>query len=595
MTEQKRNNLFSKDPFQDLYTPKNKSTWLQKVKAAFTRFVPIAKQGVVVGKEHAVKLSQQIKASSIAVRDHVKEKGIKTTVTDGIQTIKLLSKQQKRRIIVGCLALIVAWGSWTYLLPKSTSAKQVFTKVAEKPLTNSLSLTGEVASAAQKSLTFGGNKGVITNVSVALGDKVKRGEILAEVDPRELEAKLLQADSAYKIAQVNRIKKEKGQDIQVQQQSLDKPELAVRDAENNLNTQILSSEATIKQMEADIKTKQIALANSQESLQNTERDIGEDLILSQMQVESAENDYEIAVDNKTSTGTTRKKAELSYDMTVEQSVKTKLSSDTKINATKYSLLNDQMTYNNILTTFSTTKAQQESGIIKSQNALESAKNALETEQTNLNDLLASHPLDLETLKAQEAQSKAARDLAEIALENATIKAPFNGTITKVLFKQNDTYESGEVLQITDFNQLIINVSVSERDIVALMVGQPAKITFDAYAGKSFEGEVTIVDPSPVKTQGVVNYVVTVSLPYDQRIKLGMTSNVEIITASTEPTFVVSSRSVTTHATSGISTIKIRRNGSIVDQVVEVGISNGTEVQITSGLQSGDEVVSTSTR
>lgn len=114
------------------------------------------------------------------------------------------------------------------------------------------------------------------------------------------------------------------------------------------------------------------------------------------------------------------------------------------------------------------------------------------------------------------------------------------------------------------------MSVDELDISKVKVGQKATISLDAITDKTFSGSVAQIDPIGTSSNGVATYSVTVIINNPQDIKVGMTTNVEIITQSKDNVIVVSANAV------------LMKNGSkgYVLSAADLFDSNGKSVKMT---------------
>ena len=84
-----------------------------------------------------------------------------------------------------------------------------------------------------------------------------------------------------------------------------------------------------------------------------------------------------------------------------------------------------------------------------------------------------------------------------------------------------------ILGVADTTEQLVKVNIDETDIARVKTGQDVTIGLDAYPDVTLTGKVTDVAAATTTTQGVVNYVVTVTLkPGDVPIKMGMTANAE---------------------------------------------------------------------
>jgi HlyD family secretion protein len=142
------------------------------------------------------------------------------------------------------------------------------------------------------------------------------------------------------------------------------------------------------------------------------------------------------------------------------------------------------------------------------------------------------------------------------------------------------------------NNFKITANVPEVDVAKLSVGEEADVTLDAYgADVPFNAVVDLIDPAETVIQGVSTYKVTLRfVKKDERIRSGMTANIDIKTAKKEDVLYLPARSVITK--DGKKYVKIP-NGltETLETEVTVGLrgSDGS-IEILSGLNEGDTIV-----
>jgi HlyD family secretion protein len=169
-----------------------------------------------------------------------------------------------------------------------------------------------------------------------------------------------------------------------------------------------------------------------------------------------------------------------------------------------------------------------------------------------------------------------------------IRAPISGIIASLDASIGDTVNASIGTLVT--KQKIATISLNEVDITSVVMGQDVNLTFDAISKLSILGKVYEISPTGTVSSGVVTYDVKISFSDDdERVKSGMSVNIEIITAQKNDILVVSS-----------GVVKTRNNSSYVEVIdefkniqrkeVEIGISDDTLVEIISGLKEGDIVV-----
>jgi HlyD family secretion protein len=203
---------------------------------------------------------------------------------------------------------------------------------------------------------------------------------------------------------------------------------------------------------------------------------------------------------------------------------------------------------------------------------------------------------LDTLKAGPTESdltvaETRVILAEAAEAQATLKAPFAGTITDIQVMPGDIVSAGTTaFRIDDLSKLYIDLQVSEVDIPQVKEGQDASITFDAIANKEYHGKVTQVGMVGSVSQGVVNYPVIVQLTDgDASILPSMTASVNIIVAESKNVLVVPNKAL--KLSNGQRSVTVLFEGQQISVPVTVGLTGSSTSEVTSDqLKEGDTVV-----
>ncbi|MCL4528731.1 MAG: efflux RND transporter periplasmic adaptor subunit [Chloroflexi bacterium] len=138
---------------------------------------------------------------------------------------------------------------------------------------------------------------------------------------------------------------------------------------------------------------------------------------------------------------------------------------------------------------------------------------------------------LDTAQANVDSAKAALDTANATLAEATLKAPFNGTIASVDISPAETVVPGQVVIVMgDLSHFQIETTdLSERDVPNVKVGQSATVSIQAL-NQQFNGKVSDVSRISSTIGGDVVYKVTIELDQQpQGLRWGMTADVQIQT------------------------------------------------------------------
>jgi HlyD family secretion protein len=224
-----------------------------------------------------------------------------------------------------------------------------------------------------------------------------------------------------------------------------------------------------------------------------------------------------------------------------------------------------------------------------------------------------------------------------ALNKTVSEAPFSGIVTNLPVREGETVvlgiqnaEGSTLMTLADMSVVTAEVKVDETDIVNVALGQPADITVDALPGKVFKGHVTLVgDQALLRTTGVATsqsttgteeakdfkVVVTLDSPTDE-LRPGLSTTAKITTAQKMNAMTIPIQALTmytppaTDAKGHVATVSastgtpaatkpqqgvfvVRNQGGKLKAVfvpVTTGITGATDIEVTSGLSPGDEIV-----
>lgn len=147
-------------------------------------------------------------------------------------------------------------------------------------------------------------------------------------------------------------------------------------------------------------------------------------------------------------------------------------------------------------------------------------------------------------KAQVQTREAQVNSTKVDLSRCTIYAPIDGIVIdrKVDVGQTVAASMNAPLLFmiaNDLKNMQINASVAEADIGSVDTNQNVKFTVDAFPGRDFVGKVVQVRNAAQTVQNVVSYDTIIDVDNrDEKLKPGMTANVQIITAERKDVLVV---------------------------------------------------------
>ena len=192
------------------------------------------------------------------------------------------------------------------------------------------------------------------------------------------------------------------------------------------------------------------------------------------------------------------------------------------------------------------------------------------------------------IRAEYEVTKAALALADLSLEKANIRAPFDAVVTERLIKlgqQVETYQA--TFSVADFSSLQAVMDVPERSSPALQDKQLVALDFLAYQGDAVVGEIERISPVVNPLTGTVR--VTISVDNKNRnLRPGMLAEIEVMYAEHIARALVPSDAIVLAANG--SAVFVIEQGLAHRVTVSTGLTQGLRTEITHGLQAGQIVV-----
>src|SRR6201987_5220922 len=249
---------------------------------------------------------------------------------------------------------------------------------------------------------------------------------------------------------------------------------------------------------------------------------------------------------------------------------------------------------------------------------------------------------VEQSRAQLSQNKAVLTRTRDILSKTTYVSPINGIVSYLPVRLGEYVVPGIqnangsfLMTLSDMSVVTSEVKVDETDIVNVRMGQDADVTIDAVPGKTFHGKVTEIDSKAVlrhsglattqtttSNQEAKDFKVVVTLDSPpENLRPGLSTTAKIRTAEKKGVIAIPIQALTVRSrkdldeaakngkkdsnvtlaapapvTTGdpkkdeIQGIFVVNGKKALFRPVETGISGVTDIEITKGLQPGDEIV-----
>src|SRR6202048_2420432 len=204
---------------------------------------------------------------------------------------------------------------------------------------------------------------------------------------------------------------------------------------------------------------------------------------------------------------------------------------------------------------------------------------------------------VDTAQAAYDQANAGIAKTQAIISQKLVRAPFDGELGVRHVEIGQFLTAGtQIVTLTDLSKLYANFTVTEKDSAALKVGQTVRIAVDAYPGRSFEGQVTTIEPQIATDTRNVRVQATLDNP-DRILKPGMFATTTVVLPD-KPAVVTVPETAVDYTLYGDSvfllTEKKEDDGktslTAVRTFVRTGSRTNGRAEIASGLKAGDRVV-----
>ena len=240
----------------------------------------------------------------------------------------------------------------------------------------------------------------------------------------------------------------------------------------------------------------------------------------------------------------------------------------------------------VITTF---KVNQEN-VIQAKARHQGAKNAIHD--------IAMKEHEVELASAEVVRRQISLDESNERLEETDIYAPISGVIIQKLVEEGQIISSGvsnvsggtPLAEIADMSRMFIIADVDETDIGTIDEGQTVEVTADAFYGKIFKGKVLRISPKGVVENSITIFKVKIEITGKEKsiLKPMMSANVDIITNKVLDTLYVSRQAISLAENKSYAVIL---KDEIPEEIeVETGIQTPINIEILSGLDSGQEII-----
>ncbi len=401
-----------------------------------------------------------------------------------------------------------------------------------------LDAVGSLAPIQQRTLSFGASAPV-TQVLVKAGDQVHAGDVLAQLDATDAEAKVRSAQLSL-------------QQAQAALDQLTAPPTAL----------------DVAMAQANVAVAQAALYSASKTGPAVQ-----DVQIAQLQAELSKNQLW--------------QTQLSRDAKVQQQ-----QAHGSLSWVQTQQLNQPVSQAEDSVQLAAMSASDTASQGPDAGSLASANASLVSAQSKL-ATLKSGPTDSDVRRAQIAvqNQQLNLDTAQKALDDYKLIAPFDGVVAEEDLTPG-VMPSAAPITLIDASQYTIDLSINEADVPNVAVGQAVIVKLQALNNAQATGKITSLDVTPTASGQLVTYTATVTLdPSQEALRPGMSSVATVILKSLENVIVVPNRFIHSDPTTQQSMVTVQTAPDTFQEVpVTIGNRSATDSEIVSGLTLGQTLV-----
>jgi HlyD family secretion protein len=210
-------------------------------------------------------------------------------------------------------------------------------------------------------------------------------------------------------------------------------------------------------------------------------------------------------------------------------------------------------------------------------------------------------------QAQQNVENARTDLQIIKLgsaggstiANTNIRATVPGTVLEIPIKEGDqviesnTFNAGTTIAtVADLNKMIFEGKVDEAEVAKLIIGMPLKVTLGAIEDESFDAQLKFIAPKGNEEDGTVQFKIEgdVYLNDSVFIRAGYSANASLVLEKKDSIMAISEALLQFDKVTNDPYVEIKNDaGEFERKDIEVGISDGINVEVISGIEMEDEI------
>lgn len=205
-------------------------------------------------------------------------------------------------------------------------------------------------------------------------------------------------------------------------------------------------------------------------------------------------------------------------------------------------------------------------------------------------LLSEQMMQIAEILVKEGDRVKTGDVLIRTTAGKELKAGIDGEVTKIHTEENEQVMPGaQLAEIVDYDHLEIVFKADEYDVDALVPGKEAVAEISAI-GKVIRGTINDISREGQIVNGVTFFTAAMDIGRDERIRIGMSAEVRLLSKKAENVVKLPMDVIVFDDKNLPYVLKIGKKNSVVEEKITTGISDGTYVEVKSGVSAGEEIV-----
>lgn len=210
------------------------------------------------------------------------------------------------------------------------------------------------------------------------------------------------------------------------------------------------------------------------------------------------------------------------------------------------------------------------------------------EAKNRQTVFADQPIQISKFMVNVGDMVEIDDLLYKTSRGVEIKSEINGEVLDIYVDEDEQIAPGtKVIEVVDYKELELKVKVDEYDLKSIKIDQAANVTIHAL-NKDFQGTITDISKEGIYVNGVTFFNTTISIENEGDILVGMSAEAKVLnqTSDNSPILPMTAIKFREDNTPYVNT---KVEGIVNEVEVEIGITDGINAEILSGLSIGDKI------